>query len=56
MSNEPDVVALKRDVKRCIAVAKIAELENQAYRLGDFVKTKLLSPAAVCLMRRFLMA
>ena len=43
MSNEPDVKALLRDVQRCIAVAKIAAFENQAYRLGDIVKTKLLS-------------
>jgi hypothetical protein len=45
MSNEPNVDELLRDVKRCIALAKITEFENQAFRLGDFVNVKLL-PAA----------
>jgi hypothetical protein len=33
-----------QDVKRTIATAKIAEFENQCYRLGDIINTKLLSP------------
>jgi hypothetical protein len=45
MSNEPDVGALLRDVKRSIAIAKIAELERQSVRLGDIVSVCLLSPA-----------
>jgi hypothetical protein len=45
VNNEPDISELSRDVKRCVAVAKIAEFENQTYRVGDYVKTKLLSPA-----------
>jgi hypothetical protein len=44
--NEPDVAELKRDVQRCIATAKINELENQAYRLGDFVRVRLIGAAA----------
>jgi hypothetical protein len=45
MSNEPDIGALLRDVKRSIATAKIAELERQSIRLGDIVSVYLLSPA-----------
>jgi hypothetical protein len=45
MSNEPDIGALLRDVKRSIATAKIAELERQSFRLGDIVSVYLLSPA-----------
>jgi hypothetical protein len=43
MKNEPDVHAVLIDVRRTIATAKIAEFENQCYRLGDIIKTKLLS-------------
>jgi hypothetical protein len=42
--NEPNIQAVLLDVKRTIATAKIAEFENQCYRLGDIVKIKLLSP------------
>jgi hypothetical protein len=45
-TNEPDIGALLRDVRRTIATAKICEFENQAYRLGDFVAVKLLTRAA----------
>ena len=44
MTNEPNIQAVLIDVKRTIATAKIAEFENQCYRLGDIIKTKLLSP------------
>jgi hypothetical protein len=44
MTNEPNIDELLRDVKRTIATAKISEFENQAFRLGDFVAVKLLSP------------
>jgi hypothetical protein len=42
--NEPNIKAVLADVKRTIAAAKIAEFENQCYRLGDIIKTGLLSP------------
>jgi hypothetical protein len=42
MQNTPDVTKLLIDVRRTIAIAKIAEFENQAYRLGDYVSTDLL--------------
>jgi hypothetical protein len=45
MGNEPDLAELRRDVRRCIACAKIVEFEFQAFRLGDVVKVKLLAPA-----------
>lgn len=41
--NEPDVSALLVDIKSTIATAKIAEFENQAYRLGEIVKLRLIS-------------
>ena len=44
MTNEPIIQAVLVDVKRTIAVAKIAEFENQCYRLGDIARTGLLSP------------
>jgi hypothetical protein len=44
MTNEPNIQGVLVDVKRTIATAKIAEFENQCYRLGDIIKTKLLSP------------
>jgi hypothetical protein len=44
-SNAPDIGALLHDVRRSIATAKICELENQAYRLGDIVNVKLLTRA-----------
>jgi hypothetical protein len=43
MKNEPDINAVLIDVRRTIATAKIAEFENQCYRLGDIIKTRLLS-------------
>jgi hypothetical protein len=42
--NEPNIQLVLQDVKRTIATAKIAEFENQAYRLGEIVKVKLLNP------------
>jgi hypothetical protein len=42
MTNEPNVDELLRGVKRAIAIAKLVELEYQAYRLGEFVHVKLL--------------
>jgi len=42
--NEPTIQAVLQDVRRTIATAKIAEFENQCYRLGDIIKTKLISP------------
>lgn len=38
--------ALRLDVQQAIAAAKIAEFENQAYRLGHVVGTGLLGRAA----------
>ncbi len=46
MSNEPDTGALLLDVKRAMAIAKLVEFENQAYRVGDIVFTRLLGRAA----------
>jgi hypothetical protein len=46
MSNEPDLSTLSLDVRRAIANAKMAEFENQAYRIGDIVSTRLLCRAA----------
>jgi hypothetical protein len=45
MSNEPNITALLLDVTRAIATAKMAELERQAYRVGDIVSTGLLGRA-----------
>ena len=42
--NEPNIQLVLQDVRRMIATAKIAEFENQACRLGEIVKLKLLSP------------
>lgn len=50
--NEPNIQAVLLDVKRTIATAKIAEFENQCYRLGDIVRIKLLSrPIAADILR-----
>ena len=38
--------ALRMDVRRAIATAKIAEFENQAFRLGHIISTGLLGRAA----------
>jgi hypothetical protein len=38
--------ALRLDVREAVAVAKIAEFENQAYRLGHIVATGLLTRVA----------
>lgn len=42
ISNQPDIRALIVSVRRSVAIAKLAEFENQAYRLGDYVSTDLL--------------
>ena len=43
--------ALRQDVCRAVAVAKIAEFENQAYRLGHVVRMGFLGrPAAADLL------
>ena len=42
ISNQPDIRALIISVRRSVAIAKLAEFENQAYRLGDYVSTDLL--------------
>ena len=36
---------LSKDVKRAIAIAKLAEFKRQAFRVGDIVLRGLLSPA-----------
>ena len=41
--NEPDVLAIMVDVRRCMGTAKLAELERQSYRLREYVRSKLLS-------------
>jgi hypothetical protein len=41
--NEPDVLAIVVDVRRCIATATLAELERQSYRLSEYVWSNLLS-------------
>ena len=45
MSNVPDLSALLLDVKRMIAIAKMAEFERQAYRVGEIVSNGLLGRA-----------
>jgi hypothetical protein len=37
--------ALRRDVMRAVATAKIGEFENQAYRLGQIITTGVLGRA-----------
>lgn len=39
--------ALRLDVQRAVATAKIAEFENQSYRLGYIIATGFLDRAAV---------
>ena len=41
-----NIEALRLDVRNAIATAKIAEFENQAYRLGHITATGLLGRAA----------
>jgi hypothetical protein len=38
--------ALRLDVRRAVATAKIAEFENQSYRLGYVIRTGLLDRLA----------
>ncbi len=39
-----NLTALRLDVRQAVALAKIAEFENQAYRLGHVIATGLLNP------------
>jgi hypothetical protein len=47
-----NLIALRLDVRQAVATAKIAEFENQSYRLGQVVTTGLLgrAPAADLLL------
>jgi hypothetical protein len=45
-SDAINLTALRLDVQQAIATAKIAEFENQAYRLGHVIGTVLLGRAA----------
>ena len=45
-SDAINLTALGLDVRNAIAAAKIAEFENQAYRLGHVIATGLLGRAA----------
>jgi hypothetical protein len=45
-SDAINLTALKLDVRTAIATAKIAEFENQSYRLGHVIATGLLGRAA----------
>jgi hypothetical protein len=45
-SDAINLTALRMDVRNAIATAKIAEFENQAYRLGHVIATGLLGRAA----------
>ena len=45
-SDAINLTALGLDVQNAIATAKIAEFENQAYRLGHIIATGLLGRAA----------
>jgi hypothetical protein len=45
-SDAINLTALRLDVQSAIATAKIAEFENQAYRLGHVMATALLARAA----------
>jgi hypothetical protein len=40
--NEPDVLAIIVDVRRCMATAKLAELGRQSCRLGEYVWSNFL--------------
>jgi hypothetical protein len=40
-----NLTALRIDVRRAVAIAKIREFENQAYRLGNVIATGLLDRA-----------
>ncbi len=44
-SNAINLTALRLDVQRAIAAGKIAEFENQSYRLGHIIATGLLRRA-----------
>lgn len=45
-SDAINLTALRMDVRNAIATAKIAEFENQAFRLGHVIATGLLDRAA----------
>ena len=45
-SDAINLTALRLDVRNAIATAKVAEFENQAYRLGHVIATGLLGRAA----------
>jgi hypothetical protein len=47
ISNTVNLQALRVDVRRAVATAKIAEFEQQAFRLGGFVATGELERGAV---------
>jgi hypothetical protein len=38
-----NLTALRTDVRRAVAIAKIAEFENQAYRLGNVIALDLIN-------------
>jgi len=42
VSEAINLTALRLDVRQAVAVAKIAEFENQAYRLGHVIATGIL--------------
>ena len=44
-SDAINLTALRLDVRKAIATAKIAEFENQAHRLGHIIATDVLSRA-----------
>ena len=43
ISNQPDIRSLITSVRRCVAIAKVAEFEHQAFRLGDYVSNGIIS-------------
>jgi hypothetical protein len=43
MTNVPDIVAVLRDVRCEIAIAKLAELDFQSHRLGELVREGLIA-------------
>jgi hypothetical protein len=45
-SHAINLIALRLEVRKAIATAKIVEFENQAYRLGHVIATGLLGRAA----------
>jgi hypothetical protein len=49
-SDAINLTALRLDIQSAIATAKIAEFENQAYRLGHIIATGILGRAADLLL------